>query len=233
MKIFKVEDSRCDLHDQWWHDQDSEEKFKANLKTAPKDWKYRTETITYRTNSYGYRTKEFNKINWKKSIVLFGCSLVFGVGVNEEDTIAAQLSEITGQYVVNMGVCGASSQYSVHNLSCLLSQYKPDKIVIGWSSYTRTPLYQKERVVHCGNWRDDPAMLGLAYRRYTHHGRTMLEIYQQIAKQLGMDAEFTLFDDMSLDCEYIHTIDKGRDLSHGGVQTYKKVANCIAEQLFL
>ena len=236
VRIFKVEDRLCSMKEHWYHDSDGEAKFKQNLKKTPSDWKYRTETITYQNNSLGYRTKEFNEINWKKSIVVFGCSLVYGVGVNEKDTIANQLSEITGHYVVNMGVPGASGQFAVHNLVCLLQHYKPKAIAIGWPDPSRVPLYLKDRVVNCGSWRDDPAGLGAAQRRYDWHGNSVLQLQHLIAKQMGVTAHFSLFKGVKkilTDVPYIPIIDYGRDLSHGGVKTYKMVAKCIAQQLAL
>tara|TARA_B100000214_G_scaffold30297_1_gene19626 strand:- start:1113 stop:1859 length:747 start_codon:yes stop_codon:yes gene_type:complete len=235
VKIFQTEDKLCSMKEHWYHDSDSEAKFKQNLKKTPSDWKYRTETITYQNNSLGYRTKELNKINWKKSIVVLGCSLVYGVGVSEKDTISSQLSEITGHYVVNMGVSGSSGQFAVHNLACLLEYYKPKAIAIGWPDASRVPLYLKDRTVHCGSWRDDPAGLGIAMRRYDWHGHSVLQLQQLIARRLGMTADFTLFKSVEkiLDVPYCPIIDYARDLSHGGVKTYRNVANCIAEQLSL
>ena len=54
VQIFKVEDRL--FKENWYHDSDSEAKFKQNLTKTPSDWKYRTETITYQNNSLGYRT---------------------------------------------------------------------------------------------------------------------------------------------------------------------------------
>ena len=235
VKIFKTEDRLCSSKEHWYHDSDGEAKFKQNLQRTPSDWKYRTETITYQNNSLGYRTKELNKINWKKSIVVFGCSLVYGVGVSEKDTISSQLSEITGHYVVNMGVSGSYGQFAVHNLACLLEYYKPKAIAIGWPDASRVPLYLKDRIVHCGSWRDDPAELGKSMRRYDWHGHSVLQLQQLIARRLGMTAEFTLFKSVEniLDVPYCPIIDHGRDLSHGGVKTYNNVAKCIAQQLSL
>ena len=90
MNLYELEDrpdnSCC------WFDQDSRELFKKNLKSQPTSWKYRTTNITYRLNSMGYRTQEFDRIPWHKSIVLFGCSYIFGVGCELSSTIAAPVS---------------------------------------------------------------------------------------------------------------------------------------------
>ena len=142
---------------------------------------------------------------------------------------------MTGHYVVNMGAPGSSAQFAVHNLICLLQYYKPKAIAIGWPDPSRAPLYLMNRVVHCGSWRDDPAGLGAAQRRYDWHGNSVLQLQQLIARELGMTADFTLFKGVQkiLDSPYIPIIDYGRDLDHGGVKTYKNVATCIAEQLAL
>ena len=74
---------------------DTREMFAESLKKNPEDWYYRTHEVKYILNSEKFRTKEFKDIDWKNSIVLIGCSCTFGIGVTEEDTIAANLQEIT------------------------------------------------------------------------------------------------------------------------------------------
>jgi len=63
---------------------DTEELFNHNLKIMPQDWFYRTNPVNYTVNSQGYRTEEFEKIDWAQSVVIFGCSTVFGTGVSDE-----------------------------------------------------------------------------------------------------------------------------------------------------
>lgn len=63
---------------------------------------YKDDPWTYKINRYGFRGP-----NWsmKKSIALFGCSYVFGWGVEKD---ASQImSESLGEQVINMGVPGA------------------------------------------------------------------------------------------------------------------------------
>ena len=77
IKFFSIQD-RPDTVD--WFDQDTKERAKKNY--TP-EWKYATKRIEYHVNSDGYRTKEWSDVHWKNSIVLLGCSYVYGVGVAE------------------------------------------------------------------------------------------------------------------------------------------------------
>ena len=70
---------------------DCEERLIENLKKLPNTWRYATEDITYTMNSHGYRTKQFDNIDWNNSVVILGCSCVFGTGINESDTISYTL----------------------------------------------------------------------------------------------------------------------------------------------
>jgi len=112
--------------------------FKESLKNSPKDWYYRNHEVKYVLNSNRFRTKEFKDIDWKNSIVLIGCSCTFGVGVTEEDTIAANLQEITGKYVVNLGQPGASNSAIAYNSYYLKENYpEPLAVVNLWTGITR------------------------------------------------------------------------------------------------
>ena len=74
---------------------DNSQRLEIRLRNSPKDWYYRTHEVKYILNSNKFRTKEFKDIDWENSIVLIGCSNTFGIGVTEEDTIAANLQGIT------------------------------------------------------------------------------------------------------------------------------------------
>ena len=117
---------------------DTRELFDESLKRNSKDWYYRNHEVKYILNSEKFRTKEFRDIDWKNSIVLIGCSCTFGIGVTEEDTIAANLQEITGKNVVNLGQPGASNSMIAYNSLHLKQNYpEPLAVVNLWTSMTR------------------------------------------------------------------------------------------------
>jgi hypothetical protein len=89
-------------------------------------------------NSHGYRAPEFHDIDWPESIVLIGCSFVFGTGLEFEDTIGCVLQELTGRPVINLGVPGSSIHMSVYNQTILReNNIEPWAVVNIWTSLYR------------------------------------------------------------------------------------------------
>lgn len=132
---------------------DSEEVLKKNLIKQPYDWHYRTKEITYKINSYGYRTKEFNEIDWKESIVIFGCSHVFGIGLAEDETLSYNISQITGRNVVNLGVPGGSNYMNYYNSIMMKKKYGiPYAVIFIWTDFNRYSYFTKKELVHLGSW---------------------------------------------------------------------------------
>jgi len=132
----------------------SKELFEQNLKTQPENWYYRTHEVKYTLNSLGYRTKEFDEIDWKESIVMFGCSHVFGTGVTDEHTIPYFLEQLSGVPVINMGIAGSSIQTVLHN-SIILNDSKypaPKAVVHLLTGLNRYQLYKNNYVFHNGEW---------------------------------------------------------------------------------
>ena len=110
---------------------DDKQTFEKNLKTQPEDWYYRTHPVKYTLNSSGYRTREFDDIDWKESIVMFGGSDVMGIGVTDEHTISYFLEQLSGRPVINMGIAAASAQTALHNSIILSdSEYPTPKAVV-------------------------------------------------------------------------------------------------------
>ena len=132
---------------------DTYENYKVNLKKFDKNWYYIDNEVKYTLNSFGYRTKEFEQIDWKNSIVMFGCSFIFGCGVNDNHTIPHFLEEITGTPVVNLGVSGSSVELQLYNSLILFNYYpKPKTVIYSWPSLTRNTVYLPDSVMHCGEW---------------------------------------------------------------------------------
>ena len=133
---------------------DIQKLFEQNLKTQPEDWYYRTYPVKYTLNSLGYRTKEFDDIDWKESIVIFGCSHIFGAGVTDEHTIPYFIEQLSGRPVINMGIPGSSIQTSLHN-SIILNDSKyptPKAVVNVWTELGRYQLHENNVVTNMGIW---------------------------------------------------------------------------------
>lgn len=110
-----------------------------------------TDYITPEVNSLGYRTVDFNKVAWNDSIVIFGCSYVFGVGLSNNETISNQLQELIGRPVINMGVPASSMSYAFFN-QLALSNSKPYAVVNLWTSIARQTYFADGVPYHLGPW---------------------------------------------------------------------------------
>lgn len=132
---------------------DSEEMFKKNLKIQSDDWYYKDKKIEYTINSYGYRTKEFDEIDWKNSILLFGCSCVFGVGVSDDETLSHYLSKILNKDVINLGIPGGSNELIVNNSLMFKKKFgAPYGVIIMWTTMDRLVYYNDNSFHHIGPW---------------------------------------------------------------------------------
>lgn len=237
------------LKSKYWFDQDTEELYEKNLIHQPEDWYYRTKVVEYNLNSENYRTKEFNDINWSKSIVVFGCSYIFGIGSAEDETIPSYLEKITGMPVVNLGVPGSSPTFTLHNSIILNETYPtPKAIVVGWSSPYRYPYYTDNKVIHCGHWNRNEQKMSDVWCHNQNNPLVNLKLTSKIFKEIWSTKtkyyEFSMFHQSSklLKCDFIQKLDNGRDVQkqpdgayvgHPGKETNLSVAKKIAKSLEL
>jgi len=136
-----------------WCVGDTEEDFETRLKDAPEDWKYREEKVNYILNSSGFRAPDWKDVDWGNSIVLLGCSCVYGVGIDDSETLDKFLSKELGHPVINLGVPGGSNELICLILANLLTYFKkPKAICIGWTTTDRAIYYQKGMHYNVGPW---------------------------------------------------------------------------------
>jgi hypothetical protein len=216
--------------------------FEQNLKTQPEDWYYRTHEVKYTLNSLGYRTKEFDDIDWKESIVIFGCSYVFGVGVTDKHTISYFLEQLSGRPVINMGIGGSSIQTALHN-SIILNDSKyptPKAVVHMITGLNRYQLYGGNSIDHIGDW-NRPTNDKFSDNNNTFSFNLMnIKMIRNLWKNKTIyfegtlhDYKYTLFnqeklinklDDEVCCHNFDFRCDKARDLEHDGpVYNYKVV----------
>jgi hypothetical protein len=223
--------------DKYFSGTDTKKLFKENLKTQPDDWIYRNRKITYTLNSRGYRTNEFKKIDWANSIVVFGCSNVFGIGLDDQDTICKQLEKITGIPVVNMGVGGSSITFSLHNAIILRDGYPTPKAVVNlWPGPDRTVYYYKNKVENCGVWNAVPNGYMDVWTSDESHGMTHALLASITSKHLWAntsyyEASFWMENSKLMNCDFLLFLDYARDLSHPGIKTSQAVAEQIAKNI--
>jgi hypothetical protein len=207
--------------------------YNENILTAPHDWFYRTNKVKCTLNNQGYRCPEFNEINWKDSVVIFGCSNVFGVELDDNDTISTHLSKIINKPVINLGVYGCSIEFCVFNALCLKKICdNPYAIINMWPGFDRFCEFFKNKTEHYGLWNFHDG-LNNGYNLETRMIK-MIELHRCIWKDQSKYYEGTFFDEVSgkLNIDYFEMIDYARDLKHPGRITTKIVAEQIAKKIF-
>ena len=138
----------------------------------PKYWRWHNDTINYRFNTQGFRNNvDFDKVDWKNSYVVFGCSMITGVGQPLDGTVVEYLQNKLGDPVINMGSAGGSSETVFNNFMKMITDYGvPKGCIFLWPEPSRQ-LDGLEYVTH-SDYEDD-------WRR--------IDIHAEIAKEKHID----------------------------------------------
>ena len=112
-----------------WDTSDSKEWYEKNAKNLDTrrrlvELNFLDRPIEYTYNSHGFRTAEFDQ---PIDAVCFGCSFTMGTGIHYQDTWPAQLANLTGLRVANLGHAGSSNdtvfRFAQHYLPLLKPKY--------------------------------------------------------------------------------------------------------------
>jgi hypothetical protein len=234
---------------------DNEDFFLKNLETMPEDWHYRTKKISYANNSHGYRTKEFDKIDWKNSIVVLGCSHTYGAGVAIDETFSHYLSLLTNREVVNMGVNSGSNELMMNNCAYVINNFEiPYAFVFNWTDIFRFIYYIDEKQHNVTPWIFEKNQKDMRVKINNKYVNILRKIYHYRAENyiylkkinynyklnvLAMIKDRSNFFDCSISesgtdtmqCKYFENKEDARDLSHMGKDTHQAIANYIFEEM--
>lgn len=221
-----------------WVGTDTHQRYVSSLKTQSKDWSYRTKVVNYNLNSDHYRTAEFKDINWSTAVVIFGCSNIFGMGVDESETVSYFLSNILNRPVINLGVGSSSMTFAFHN-SIMLSEGFPTPwaVIQVWSEISRCVCYAPEGPVHHGVWNieDHEYMKQWALHEYNPKTHSMLISLASRAvwgnKTKFIEASYFKETASAVGCLLLDQIDHARDLGHPGPVTNQLTAKILSEEL--
>jgi len=225
-----------------FYSNDSHEKYLKNLSVKPKDWIYRTKSIKYTVNQSDYRCPEWSDIDWASSIIMFGCSIVFGLGVDDSETIPYYLSKMLNIPVINMGVVGSSMGYSHHNaLQYLYAGHPMPKAVINmWTVANRLCEFRSNDIVSHGHWNSGPDSLFDRHNQYRENSQVLAIGYERAARIFWKDIVYlsasSCYPTMQLlDLENIWELCKcesnARDDRHMGPDSNYRVAEYLAGKL--
>jgi hypothetical protein len=218
---------------------DSRELFEINRKKFPEK-NLENFNISYNLNSNGYRAPEWNNVDWKNSVVIFGCSIVFGIGLPEEETISYKLEKLLNRPVINLGVPGSGPTYALHNSQLFFKNFgTPNAVISLWSSLDRTHIYKQDNVIHYGPWAENKkdnffyhwtVDSDINCETHSYFSATSFKYFWQSKTKY---AEATVFKNSSkvLDCKSIKTIDYARDLIHPGSKTTDHIVEYIYQTI--
>ena len=215
---------------------DDYDKYHLNLKIQSPDWYYRKNKVKYTLNSHGYRTKEFSEIDWSNSIIIFGCSYIFGTGVDDSHTLSSYLEKLFDVPVINMGMGGSSIQFALHNSLMLYKKYGiPRAVIYGMTGMTRYLLYQRNYVQLKLGYEDSPN--NKAVDHLIPYNLINVELIRNLWKDKCKYYEFSCFPTTAkfLSCDLHKPIpdDYARDMSHPGIKSNQLIAQNIYKSLKL
>lgn len=228
-----------------WYANDSEENFYDNVNQQPVNWYYRHVPVMYSINENGYRCPEWKAVNWEESIVVLGCSIVMGVGVDDLDTFPVRLQEELNTPTINLGIGGSSNQLMLYNTLRLIEHnIKPKAVVAVFSDPGRVTIFNEDIAQAVGPWVHDrglyrPQEEKEFYNYWTGtsnnadvHGAMSAKAVELAWKSQGIPfLGLQVYGEWCPDMGYqrlTDPVDLARDLQHGGVQTQKKWAKEIA-----
>jgi hypothetical protein len=138
-----------------WCSVDSQQAYNQNSIIEGPQWEYASKKVSYSLNEYGYRTENLDKINWKESVVIIGDGNVFGIGINESDTMCSLLSKKINKPVINLGVPASSHQLMLYNsINLLDNKIKPLAVILLFADPTRYTHFNSEAnfIIPLGQW---------------------------------------------------------------------------------
>lgn len=227
---------------------DSKEEYIKNKKYIPKrhswhDWT--TKQITYTVNSQHYRAPEWSDVNWDNSILVLGCSQVFGTGLDDSQTITHNMKHsLESIDVINLGVPGASPFFQWINTTILVNKnIKPKAVVYVWTYCNRiTVLTSSLKTLNSGPWNMMNEPLSRGWNTHTGHSVEYVRHAIDSTTQQWNSAScpvlhFTICEESAKNIgslEYLIPLgDTARDRQHVGPETAIHWANIICNKLNL
>ena len=217
-------------------DSSSLKKYRKDKKRLGKTWEYFDKPVLYNQNPESFRTTPFANIKWEDSVVVFGCSNVYGIGLANEDTITHQLEQILDMPVINLGIPGTGIDLAAVNSLILHEHYPTPKAVVHlWSGADRYTDFTKDTTI--------PMMPKRGVNRF---GKTYIwTLDWSIRSKHYILADNALWRNKTcyyeasyftqtcelLNIDLIKIIDEASDLAHPGTKSAKAGAIQIAEAL--
>jgi len=218
--------------------------YEKNKKKLNITWHYFNKQVSYNLNTNFYRAPEWDTVNWKESVVVFGCSHVFGEGLAQDETVCYQLQNLLDRPVINLGQSGTSTMFSWHNSIKFFETFGvPYAVIQLWTDYGRLLYYTESEIKRVGFWSggrwdnydSDMKSLYHLWNKNTVHSRTFFEFEATACKEFWQNKtnyyQASYFKETAdlIGCNYFEKLDDARDLIHSGLLTHTRAAEIIYE----
>jgi hypothetical protein len=218
---------------------DSRALYEKNLAVQGEDWPWRNRSVYYQLNSQGYRCPEWDSIRWESSVVFFGCSQTYGIGLDQDQTIPCRVQSKLGQPCVNLARAGTSIMFQWANTVRLVrAGIKPRAVVYIWPDHARVVHFLGGHFVHSiGSWsaEQDRKPQLLDWITDLNQSREWADLAIKNCQLLWTCPvlDYTFQPETARLGPHLlpHDIDRARDLEHPGVQTAEFSADIIAQSL--
>ena len=113
--------------------------------------------VVYDLNNDSYRAPEWQDCDWERSVLFFGCSEIFGVAANIDETVPYLYTDITGIPSVNLGIPGGSNGQIAQLCEAVLHMIgvEPAAIVVAWAPLERLHIRYHDHHYTVGPWNVD------------------------------------------------------------------------------
>jgi hypothetical protein len=213
-----------------------------NIVSQPKDWPWRSRVVNYTLNTQGFRCPEFDSIDWANSIVCFGCSMTFGMGVDDSDTWVSQLGRELNCNTVNLGWPGASPSFMwANSIELARAGIQPRAVVYYWPEPSRVSEFiRSQQVYNWGIWDEQKqtrpweGSLGKCWVEKDYHARTMARYQIASIKWSCPTVHLTWAFDGQFEglAEHLHILeDRARDLGHPGPYSQGQFARQVSSRI--
>lgn len=224
----------------YWAGNDSEERYRRNLKTRYDEmkthgWLDSETAVTYSFNQWGFRSKEFDSTG---GIMFLGCSHVVGVGLAETDTFSHIVSERLGLELYRMGIGAGSNDSSFRVADYWIPKLKPKCVVMIQTYSTRVEMLTDTRTQNITANDSDQYSNSVYYKKfiYSAYNTDLLKKKNRYgiehlcnihnSKFVWLDAEQEPFK-LAEQCDF------ARDLAHIGKKGNQYLANVITDMVEL
>ena len=195
--------------------------------------------VDIKLNPQGWRSPhDFDTLDWNNSVLIFGCSQVWGHALEYHETLSHCLEQELGCPVINLGIMGAGPEFAVETavqLQTIYGDIRPRAVVHVWSHYLRRhyhdPVNQAVKYSHL--WDEEPDT-PVPLEQLNHRAHHLWRLWPRLWTHTT-----------TIDRTYFHvcrdlygipvteTSDLARDGAHAGPQTNQQLARELAQEIKL